>query len=51
MIVKTDMTSLEYLADKLNEIGWENVLQVIPHKSYDGTLYTIICKSEVEENG
>lgn len=44
--IKTDMTSFEYLADKLNEIGWEDVLQVLPHHQYDGTLYTIIYKGD-----
>ena len=44
--IKTLMTDFDYLAYCLNKIGWENVLQVIPHKRYDETLYTIIYKGE-----
>lgn len=44
--INTHMTDYGYLKYALNKIGWENVLQVIPHKRYDETLYTIIYKGE-----
>jgi hypothetical protein len=49
--IKTYMTDYHFLAHALNKIGWENVLQVIPHKRYDETLYTIIYKGEEIEWG
>ncbi len=44
--IETLLVVYENLSNALNEIGWENVLQVIPHHSYDGCMYTIIYKGE-----
>lgn len=44
MKVKTTITDAYGLKEKLNEIGWENVLQILPDHHYDGTLFIIIYK-------
>ena len=48
MTIKTVITDANGLEKVLNEIGWENVLQILPDHRYDGTLFVIIYKeSEV----
>lgn len=47
MKVKTYVIDSEFLEKVLNDIGWENVLQILPEHKYNGTLFVIIYK----ENG
>lgn len=44
MTIKTVITDANGLEAKLNEIGWENILQILPDHRYDGTLFVIIYK-------
>lgn len=46
MKVNVCRTSPEGLETVLNNIGYENVLQIIPEHSYDGCLMLIIYKGE-----
>lgn len=40
--VITDALNQQSFEDTINEIGWENVLQILPDHRYDGTLFVII---------
>ena len=42
MTIKTVITDAYGLEAKLNEIGWSQVLQILPDHHYDGTLFVII---------
>lgn len=44
MRIKTIITDANGLEEKIKEIGWENVLQILPDHPYDGTLFVIIYK-------
>ena len=44
MKVKTFKTDSVGLQSKINEIGYENVLEILPYHSYYETLYIIIYK-------
>lgn len=44
MTIKTVITDAHGLEEKLNEIGWQNILQILPDHRYDGTLFVIIYK-------
>ena len=44
MTIKTVITDANGLEKQVNEIGWENILQIHPDHSYDGTLFVIIYK-------
>ncbi len=44
MTIKTVITDANGLEKQLNEIGWENILQILPDHRYDGTLFVIIYK-------
>lgn len=44
MKVKTYITDAFSLANEINRIGWENVLQILPKHDYNGTSYVIIYK-------
>lgn len=42
ILIKVDKTDFQSLGRILNEIGWENILQIIPSAEFNTTLYTII---------
>lgn len=42
ILIKVDKTDIQSLGITLNEIGWENILQIIPSVEFNTTLYTII---------
>ena len=46
MKVKTYLTDKEHLEITLNEIGYEEVLNIIPCVEYDTTLFMVICNAE-----
>ena len=46
MKVKTYITDAYSLANEINRIGWENVLQILPKHDYNGTSFVIIYKEE-----
>ena len=54
MKVKTYLTDKEHFEITLNEIGYENVLEIIPCVEYDTTLFMIISRNceywELEDN-
>lgn len=50
MKVKTFTTDSYHLEEVLNDIGWENVLQILPEHRYNGTLFVIIYKESDKEN-
>ena len=45
MKVKTAVTDAYGLKETLNEIGWNQVLQILPDHHYNGTLFVIIYKA------
>lgn len=47
MAIKRTTTTEYGIVPKLNEIGWENILQILSDHRYDGTLFVIIYK-EIE---
>lgn len=50
MKVKTFITDSAQLANVVNDIGWENVLQILPEHRYNGTLFVIIYNESDKEN-
>lgn len=50
MKVETTRTDFKGLAETINKIGYENVLEIIPEHIYDATLFIIIYKSEVADS-
>ena len=49
MKVKTYLTDKEGLEPILNDLGYENVLNIIPCVEYDTTLFMVICNAESKE--
>ena len=41
-------TDFYHLENKLNEIGYEKVLQIIPDHVYNSTLYIIVYRADAE---
>ena len=46
MKVKTYLTNKKHLEITLNEIGYEEVLNIIPCVEYGTTLFMVICNAE-----
>jgi hypothetical protein len=44
MEIKVKRTDAQYLEKVINEIKYENILNIIPEHIYDGTLFVIIYK-------
>lgn len=42
--VKQTITNPEYLASAINEIGYNNVLNIIPCNSYDGCIIVVLYR-------
>ncbi len=49
MKIKTFITDSAQLANVVNDIGWGNVLQILPEHRYNGTLFVIIYKESDKE--
>lgn len=49
MTIKTVIVDVYSLDTALNNIGWENVLQILPEHRYDDTLFVIIYKKVENE--
>ena len=45
-MVKVKRTDAEQLEQVINEIKYENILNIIPEHMYDGALFVIIYKGE-----
>ena len=45
-MVKVKRTDAEHLEQVINEIKYENILNIIPEHMYDGALFVIIYKGE-----
>ena len=45
-MIKVIKTDYNFLEEKLNSIGIENVLYIIPEHIYYGTLFVIVYKKE-----
>lgn len=46
MTIKTVIIDAYGLEAKLNEIGWENVLQILPKHHYNSTSFVIIYEEK-----
>ena len=46
MLVKTLKTDANGLEVAINKIKYENIVQILPEHSYDGTLYIIVYEDK-----
>lgn len=42
--IKQQITDDRFVADCINQIGYENVLQIIPYHCYNGSMFLILYK-------
>lgn len=48
-MIKQKVVGYEHIADAINEIGYDKILNIIPIHSYDGSLIVILYKEKFKE--
>lgn len=49
-MIKQKVVGYEHIADAINEIGNDKILNIIPIHSYDGSLVVILYEVKIKES-